>query len=99
MDFGWPSVVSALVVGWLGKDLLASEGRVESVGAPCTCVCKCASEAERWTPLFLPLLLLGLICLGLLGLILFRSASAEQPIPRKGKGVFGQSGRTLQLTQ
>ena len=68
-----------------------------SVGAPCTCVCKCAPESGNWKPLWIPLVILLILLLSFAAWVAARSISVEQN-SRKGKGVYGQSIRTLQLT-
>jgi len=98
MDLGWGALLGASLAGWLARDLLTAQGRVESVGAPCTCVCKCAPESGDWKPLWIPLLILLILLLSFGAWLATRSIPVEHGPPRKGKGVYGQSSRTLQLT-
>ena len=98
MDTGVLQLGAAVIVGWLARDLVKSEGKIEAVGAPCTCVCKCASDPPVINSLILPLGILILLVTLTLVWLFCRGGPVEQHSAKKGKGVYGQASRTLQLT-
>ena len=97
MELGWLQIAGAAAAGWLSRELFKPEGKPEIVGAPCTCVCRCAAETDyRSISASLGMIFLAGLCLS--AVVFWPRHHPESASPRKGKGVYRQSSRTLQLT-
>ena len=97
MELGVGHLGGALLAGWLAKELCAPQ-RAEPVSAPCACVCKCDSPESSPFPWAIVIVLVAGLSVCIAWFLIVRAPRHHSPTPKGGKGVLGQSGRTLQLT-